>query len=186
MSVTYLVATIGRPTLEATLRSIVSQRMPGDEVLVIGATDEIRNRAHAQACKFVHCAPGNDWGSTERNMAMAHAGGDYLAFLDDDDVAAPGARAAMAAAMTATPGRPLVFRMLLPNQELLLWAVPQLAMGNVGTPMLVIPNDPKKLGTWGGGHGGDFEFLVSCQWRASDIAWIPNVIAHVWPHEWRG
>jgi glycosyl transferase family 2 len=186
MSVTYLVATLGRPTLPRALQSITSQRMAGDQLLVIGATPDIQRTAEQHGGEFVYCPPGHDWGSSERNFAMGSARGDYLAFLDDDDVAAPGARASMEASITAHPGLPLVFRMLLPDMGLVLWIEPQRRLGNVGTPMLVIPNEPEKLGTWGSAHGGDFDFLMSCQWQASDLVWIPNIVAHVWPHEWRG
>lgn len=186
MTITYLVATLGRPTLARALQSIVSQQMPGDQLLVIGATPEIRQIAEAHGGEFVYCPPGHDWGSTERNLAMASARGQYLAFLDDDDVAAPGARSSMESAMVAHAGRPLIFRMLMPDMGLVLWSQPQRCKGNVGTPMMVIPNEPAKLGTWGSDHGGDFDFLESCQWRASDLVWVPSVVAHVWPAEWRG
>ena len=99
MNVSILVATIGRPTLEATLESIVRQTLPGDQVMVIGATMDIGNRAAKYGCTFVQAPAGGDWGASERALAAPQATGDYLAFLDDDDVYLLGARDAMGVAM---------------------------------------------------------------------------------------
>lgn len=181
MSVSYLVATIGRPTLDATLRSIVNQAFPDDEVLVIGATDAIKAKADEYGCRFIHCEPGNDWGATERNYATPFATGQYLAFLDDDDFALYGARAIMQETILTCPGRPIIFRMRYGTDGAVLWHERRLCLGNVGTPMFVLPNEPDKLGTWVGRYGGDFDFINTMKWSADAIVWMPQVIAQIRP-----
>lgn len=183
MKLSVSVATVGRPTLEATLQSVTSQLLPGDEVLVIGATDDIRQRAEAMGCRFLYCPAGNDWGASERNATLPSATGDYIAFLDDDDVWTGGARVAIEAAMQQHAGRPLIFRMQYAEHGLLLWARQEAAMGNVGTPMMVMSNDPAKLGTFGTFYGGDFHFLQTSKWDLQrDLVWVPHIIARIRPH----
>lgn len=185
MTVTYLVATTGRPGLDATLQSIACQAQPGDQLLVVGATPEIQAKAVQYGGEFWFCPPGQDWGHTERNAAM-QAGiirGDYLVHLDDDDVAVMGARVAMAAAMAQHVGKPLIFRMQYAEHGLELWSAKVPVMGNVGTPMMVMPNVPDKLGTFGTFYGGDFQFLQTSQWDLQhDLVWIPQIIARIRPN----
>lgn len=182
MTVSILVATIGRPTLERTLQSITSETRPGDQVIVIGATQAIGDRALAYGCTFVKAPPGNDWGGSERTVGIHHATGDYVAFLDDDDVYLPGWRAAMDNAMVNHPGRPIIFKMHIAWTGGTLWADPVLRMGNVGTPMLFLPNDARtKRGQWGRKYGGDFKFIESLQLPPASIVWDSAVIASIRP-----
>lgn len=173
MTVSYIIATIGRPSLADTLASI--ECWPGDEVIVIGNVVS-RTEGHI---RYIACPPGHDWGSTERNIAMPLARGDYLAHIDDDDVYAPGARAAMEDAMTSAPGHLAIFRMRYAN-GFTLWHEPAIRYGNVGTPMIFMPNQPTKLGRWGEQmDGGDFHFLQTMEFRRDQIVWHPQVIALV-------
>lgn len=181
MTVSILVATLGRPTLERTLESITSQLRPGDQVIVIGATQSIGDRAAKYGCTFVLANPGRDWGASERAVGIAHATGDYVSFMDDDDVYTPGARDAMEAAMTAHPGKPTIFRMQIARTGELLWREPVAKMGNMGTPMMFLPTAAAKRGRWGKRYGNDFEFWASMQWPASDIVWSSDVIASIRP-----
>lgn len=174
--ISFLVPSIGRPSLHDTLRSILDQREPTDEVIVVGEGAAVQAIAEAHACRFVPCAPGHDWGHTERNVASPLAVGRYLAHIDDDDTYAPGARALMADAISTTPDRPVLFRMRYPN-GVTLWREPALTFGNVGTPMMLIPNVPQKCGVWGAYNGGDFGFLETMGWSPSEIVWRPEVIA---------
>jgi hypothetical protein len=171
--ISFIIATLGRPSLADTLASI--ECWPGDEVIVIGNVP-----AHTEgAIRYVPCPPGGDWGSTERNVATPLARGRYLAHIDDDDVYAPGARALMAAAIDADRDRLVIFRMQYPDGSVL-WQDPIVRWGNVGTPMLLIPNQPAKLGTWGERRDcGDLHFLQTMQWAGSEIVWRSDVIAHV-------
>lgn len=171
--ISFIVATIGRPSLADTLASI--DLWPGDELIVIGA---VADRVDG-AVRFVSSPPGGDWGSTERNIATPLAKGRYLAHIDDDDVYAPGHRALMDAAMREAPDRLAIFKMRYPNGYTL-WKEPAIRWGNVGTPMLFMPNIPAQLGRWGEAQDcGDLRFMQTMKFPAHEIAWRSAVIAHV-------
>jgi hypothetical protein len=168
--ISFIVATTGRAGLQRTLNSI--EMWPGDELIVIG---NMGAAVDARA-KFISHAPCGDWGHTERNVAMPLAKGRYLAHIDDDDFYVPGTRGMMANAMETHPDKPTLFRMQFPS-GLRLWQNRELRCGNLGTPMMLVPNTPGKLGVWAPYVGGDFEFLRGCGWQAEDFLWREEVIA---------
>lgn len=176
MTVTYIVPTTGRSTLQATLQSI--ECWPGDEILLVSDGVKVSH----PCVKHVQCPAGQDWGHSERNFATPMARGRYIAHIDDDDVYAPGTRRFMADAMRKNPGQPVMFRMRY-NNGIVLWREQILRCGNVGTPMFLMPNMPTKLGNWEPQVGGDFLFLESSKWKASEYVWRPEIIALLRPHE---
>lgn len=170
MSVTFIVPTIGRPSLITTLNSI--ECWPGDEILLAGNC----YRVNDPRVRYIDCFPGGDWGHTERNIAMRYAKGDYIAHIDDDDVYAPGTRELMEDAIQKTPNRPVLFRMRFPN-GITLWIEEKIYCGNVGTPMMLMPNKQDMFGSWGSFIGGDCSFLESSKWKPEEYVWRPEVIA---------
>jgi hypothetical protein len=168
--ISFIVATVGRPSLQDTLRSI--ETYPGDEIIVTGAMTE----KPCRDVRFIPHAPGGDWGHTERNDAMPLARCRYMAHIDDDDVYVPGTRALMENTIRINPGRPAIFRMRFPN-GITLWENEEIRCGNLGTPCLLIPNRPTMLGTWGSFVGGDCAFLESSKWKPEEYVWRPEVIA---------
>lgn len=174
--ITFIVPTIIRPSLSATLRSI--QTMPGDEILIVGdgVTRKLESYKRHSEITLLDCPPGNDWGHAERNYAQTRAKCRYIAHIDDDDVYVPGARSLMGDAITKTPGKPILFRMQYPN-GITLWDQPELRCGNVGTPMMLIPNRPTMLGTWGSFVGGDCHFLETSKWKPEEFVWRPEIVA---------
>lgn len=171
--ISFIVPTIGRPSLMQTLGSIETR--PGDEVLVVG---EVRHQRPYGRFNFIPCPRGNDHGGSERNFAMSRASGRYLAFIDDDDTYAPGHRLAMGMAILTTPGKPVIFRMRYPN-GVTLWQDQEIRCGNVGTPMILIPNMPTKLGVWSSRYECDFNFLESMKWPKEEVVWRPEIVANV-------
>lgn len=170
--VSFIVPTVGRPSLYATLRSI--ETLPGDEILVVGNNIKVAD----PRVRTIQCAPGGDWGHTERNYATPMARGRYIAHIDDDDVYADGTRELMADAISQAKGNPVIFRMRFPN-GITLWQDPTIRCGNLGTPCFLIPNRPTMMGTWGPFVGGDCHFLETSKWKAEDYVWRPEVIAHL-------
>lgn len=159
MSLSIIIPTSGRWSLNATLLSITPQLEPGDEIIVVRDSSD-------------------DWGMKARNEAMRRAKGTWLAFMDDDDIYLPGALALM----RAVTG-PTIFRMRRgsPHNDVL-WTDKELRPGNVSTQMFVTPCIP--LGRWGNRYEGDFDFIASTldlypvgalTWRQEQIAvWRPN------------
>jgi glycosyltransferase involved in cell wall biosynthesis len=182
--ISFIVPTIGRPSLAQTLASIETR--PGDEILVV--CDEQAASlvgsfvANKYGARFVHCPKGGDWGHAERNFAMPLARGQYIAHVDDDDTYVPGMRVLMEDAIQKTPCRPVLFRMRSPN-GVTLWQEPRIYCGNVGTGQYLHPNRPTMLGTWGSFVGGDCHFLETSKWKAEDYVWRHEVIYLV-GHNW--
>ncbi len=134
-----IVATCGRPTLTRTLESLAPQLEHGDEILVIRNDD----------------AP---WGHATRDEAMGRAKGSHLWFMDDDDMAADFALTEIRLTVAEQPDAVHVFRMK--HGDLILWKDPVVRVGNVGTPMMVVPNQPGKLGGWGVVYEADGHFII--------------------------
>lgn len=168
--ISFIVPTLGRKSLHATLKSI--EALPGDEIIVIGNVKE----GTFGFTRYIPCEAKGDWGHTERNIATPLARGRYIAHIDDDDVYAPGTRELMGEAIKKTPGKPILFRMRYPN-GITLWEEPVLRCGNIGTPCMLIPNRPTMLGTWGSFVGGDCHFLQTMKWKEDEIVWRPEIIA---------
>lgn len=171
--ISFIVPTTGRPSLIDTLRSIECQA--GDEILVIGNGGDV---ALDPRVTHIRMENRHDWGATERMVGLAAAKGRYLAFMDDDDVYAPCARGYMADAVATTPDQPVLFRMQYPDGHQL-WATPAIAMGNVSTQMMLIPNDRAKLGSWlSGRRECDFDFLASSGWLTDQFVFRPEVLSY--------
>lgn len=176
--VSFIIPTIGRETLVRTLQSI--EMMPNDEVLILGDVYKIQDIVPKEICNkenvyCLHVTPGKNWGATERNIGMSVATGDLLSFMDDDDVYAPEARTFIEQAVL---GHPTIFKMRMPS-GLVLWQEQRLYCGNVGTPMIVVPNDPLRLGRWSNRYICDYDFISSCKW--SELSWNENIICQVKP-----
>lgn len=172
MNITFIVPTIGRPSLMKTLESI--ETLSGDEILIVGNIVDLD--VQRPEVIFIYCEPGNDWGHKERNYATPFARCPYIAHIDDDDFYAFGSRALMADAIVKHSDQPTIFRMRYPN-GITLWQEPAIRCGNVGTPMFLMPNRPEMFGTWGSFVGGDCHFLETSKWKPEDYVWRPEVIA---------
>jgi glycosyltransferase involved in cell wall biosynthesis len=128
-TITFVVPTSGRRTLDRTLTSITSQFCAGDEIIVV----------------HTDCGDGGNIGT---NSAQERARGEWIAFMDDDDVFVPGAIAKMRAWAKDNAGRIGIFRRksdAWPTQ----WADAVLRPGNVARPLFFVPNVPGKLAEWG-------------------------------------
>lgn len=186
--------TIGRPSLQRTLESGVLGE--GDSWRVIADGPEIHRvvRANIDLPHTLPCislstsfeATGN-YGNKLRDLAIATAQESYFVFLDDDDIFAPGAVNIIKEAIAKHHPRPIIFKMINGNGEIL-WRNREVTPGNVGGSMFVCPNVPGKLGRWanGAGHRSDYEFIRQTLesygpgWR-QEIVWSDEVIIHCRP-----
>ncbi|MEU6352237.1 glycosyltransferase family A protein [Streptomyces sp. NPDC047072] len=77
--------------------SLLGQSLPADEYEVIyvddGSTDDTLGRVEKIAAAHpnvqVHTQPNSGWPGAPRNLGMAHAKGEYIQFVDHDDVLGP-------------------------------------------------------------------------------------------------
>ena len=160
-TISFIIPTVGRSTLSRTVRSI--EKAEDDKILVI--RDD---------------PPHNDWGSFARNTGMEQAICDYLAFIDDDDWYVQGHRDIMERAMQEnTKNYPIFFRMQFPSGRIL-WKDKKFKNGNVGTPMILVPNDREKLRSrWNGTTYAEFHFINEWGWSYKDIIWRDEVIVNL-------
>ena len=157
-TVSFIIPTVGRDSIIKTLESI--ETYPGDEVLVVQFPP-----------------PPLGWGGRERTAGIAASTGDYLAFIDDDDCYVPGVRSIMHQAALENPRElPIIFRMQYPSGRYI-WTYPALHCGNVGTPMIFVPNKKEMFPVWGDQRFADFNWLNSLGWEARRFIWREEVVA---------
>lgn len=164
-SLTIIVPTIGRTTLKITLDSIAAQLGLYDQVFVVGdgVYPESKKLVEPYGIQFGYFelpdGPHQDWGARARNFAVSIAKKAYISFMDDDDSYLPGAFTAIRNAIHESPGKPLIFRML--HGRDILWRQNKIFIGNVSSQMIVVPNDPSKLGRFSERYEGDHDFIAS-------------------------
>jgi hypothetical protein len=99
------------PWLAASLESVLRQSLPPGEVIVVddGSTDETPAvlATYADRVRIVRGTHGGLGGA--RNLGLAAARGDWIAFHDADDLASPDRLACLQAHLDAVPGAAGVF-----------------------------------------------------------------------------
>lgn len=157
-TISFIVPTIGRPSLTDTILSI--DLWPGDQLIVVPDVP-----------------PSGNWGNPQRNEGIDRAQGDYLAFIDDDDIYLEGHRQIMEQAIATHPGKAFLFKMRYPSGYTL-WDEPILEPGNVGSPMILCPNTEEFISDWPGKRNmADFLFIN--HWPKDRIIWRKEVIAQL-------
>ena len=91
--VTFIVPTIGRQTLAATIESLEAQTVPDWKAIIV--FDGIKAPAHMVATPQVRLleiekeGQGKNSAGNVRNKGMQHVETEWIAFVDDDDVISP-------------------------------------------------------------------------------------------------
>ena len=190
-TLTVVIPTIGRRTLARTLASIRSQALlAGDEVLLVCDGDFPDSRrvwsesGLAGRMLWIDGGPSRDWGMTARTRGIEQAVGEWLLFMDDDDVYLPGAFAAIRQALFLAPRRPHLFRMRSVHARGgLIWGHREVKCGNVSTQCFGVPNDHARMGRWSPRYEGDYDFIASTLLHyAEGPVWREEVIAE-WLHD---
>jgi hypothetical protein len=116
---------------------------------------------------------------------MEQARGEWLLFMDDDDVYRRGALGAIRRAADAHPGRVLVFRLdftgvVIPDR-------PELYGGGVSTQIVAVPNLPGGLGSWLeplDNQDSDYQFVVQTAALQGEPVFRTELIATIRPLRW--
>jgi hypothetical protein len=186
-----IIPTVGRASLAATLESIIGAGIAKhDEVLLVadGGAAEVHHIAEisglADWCKVrvLDLVPaGGDFGQPGRAFGMASARGTHLVFGQDDNVFMAGALADVRKAAEAEPAH-LHFWRVSPRCGSVVWSgqdadgLPML--GHIDADCGVVPRSSAKLGTWGAGYNGDFDFWYETATHYRDrIRWHEEMIS---------
>ena len=173
MDLTVIVPTQGRASLEQTLDSIPSWV----EVIVVADGEEAWGKV-SKICKYVRLyqTGPSAIGHPQRMFGMKKARGEWLAFMDDDDVYTPDAFRAFEQHQNSQ--LPVLFRMRF-EDGVELWNDQAVSEGNVGTPMILCRNTPSKLGVWQPKRCGDYDFIHETVTLNGGVVWDETVVADI-------
>lgn len=173
--------------LHRLLASIDPQIEIGDDVLIVGDTHDAplswlaaEIESKGSPYRFLPFDAGHHcWGHCQINFGITQATGDYLVFIDDDDIFTPEALHIIRARIAEqSEPRPLMFKFHCRRLGRTLPERYEVVESAIGGHCLVTPNVPGKLGLWGCRYGGDFDWIVStlAHWPQGP-AWYDDVIA---------
>lgn len=188
-----IIPTMSRPTLRRTLISLMHAGVAKtDQVIVIedgtmGCAESVTKELCATLgveAVFLR-QPTRAGSGAARTRAFTFATRTHLIFIDDDDQFTPNALIAMRQAVSTKPDVPHVFKMRNCNYSRahwrVLWTDPVLRVGNVGTPMVCLPNIRTKLEVWKDGHPCDDFFFFERTFKNFEAAqWHEDVVADVY------
>ena len=115
---------------------------------------------------------------------IKHAIGDYLLFMDDDDVYVAAFRS-LRQATSDSPNRVVIFRMK--KFDGTRWRRPVIEYGQVATPQFVVPNLAGKIGSWltNNRYESDLDFIGETIEFQGEPVWDERVISTIEPLDWR-
>lgn len=188
ISLTVITPTVGRGTLPRTVVSVIDAGfVKGTDQFIISVDGhehllDVKDMLPIDSrwIDFTAVHHSGDWGNTPRNHAISRATGDYIVYVDDDDVLLPGAFETIRDALEDNPGRPHMFRFQAVGGALV-WRRKVIEEGMVGGHCFVPPND-QRLSPWGIGYCGDFEHIRdTLKNHDSPPIWREEVIAKCRP-----
>lgn len=169
--ISIIIPTIGRHSILATMLSVHHQLGAGDEILVVGDGSQPWTKDLIETAgpkyQYMETVMTKRWGDPQRAVGMAVAKGDYLAFMDDDDVYLPGALDSMRRAVQEDGSDFFLFK--IKYFDRLLWETHDIVAGNVSSQMVLIRNQKDRLGLWAPDwnsvdkRGGDLNFMQSSE-----------------------
>jgi hypothetical protein len=173
-----LIATIGRPSLQAMLDSILPFLTPVDHLTIVFDGVEPTN-LHIETKGRVHLrreetALGSFGHAIRNKYAPLLERTDFVMHADDDDTYTPGAFDALRM-LCIHPDTLYIARMQIVNSRI----IPEddeIRDSNVGTPNGIVPYDLNLKGTWGLKFGGDFSYYSDIKAAASKIVFLTPVI----------
>jgi glycosyltransferase involved in cell wall biosynthesis len=137
--------------------------------------------------EFPERDPLAEFGSRPRKAAIAQAAGEYITYCDDDDSLRPEHCRLMAEALDADPEAGFaVSRMVSHHAHPVIVGWGPLALGNVGSPMIMHRRSILEHGTWGPDSWTEDWDLIE-RWLDAGVKYV-NVNAEtsdVWPSVFR-
>lgn len=157
MRISVIIPTCGR----ASVKDAVMSSLWADEIIVVPERPE----------------DADSWGGGQRDRATSSATGDWLCFMDDDDVFTEDAEEILRRCLQQKATWH-VFSMRYGNQRTL-WAS-EVRPGAIGTPMIVVPSRAD-LPRWSDyrGYMSDYFFALSCKRLYGEPLYHREVIASI-------
>lgn len=190
-AITVIVPTIGRPTLERTLRSFAADLEEEDGVVVIADGDlvhlellvmDLAREFPNPTWVFAWEEHTGLWGHNLRNVALdKFVDTSHVWTIDDDDVAEPGAIPVLRTYMDCDwailkmrfgPGHPA--------NGIICWRYGILMHGDIGTPMVFARKSSARFGLH---YSGDFDYVMALNQLYGEPVWGEEFIAHIRPEE---
>ena len=171
-SITYLITSIGKPTLKDTLRSLHGQFASGLDKVHLYFDGPCTNDS-SQFQEEIDMY-GSDiqvvtletnlgyWGHGIRNKYQTMCPTDYVHNMDDDDIYVNSCIPNVRNELRTSYGKVVICKFRTLGSRII-WSKPKLIFGEVGTPSGFIFNRPEVFGTWGLQYGGDFQFYEQIQ-----------------------
>lgn len=187
-SLCVITPTIGRDTLRDTLQSAALSEY--DQWLVLSDGEQPAARAIVDEFKddkpeLVYIEVKNqhrNYGNYQRDLGMRLSDKDFFIFMDDDDIFVPDAIDRIRREINGRKPKPVMFRMIHYANHII-WQTQQLAVGNIGGTMFVVPNIKSRLGKWSDDstYQSDFMFIESTlkKWPPQSLLWCGDIIAQV-------
>lgn len=155
---------------------IRQERIPGDEVLVIGDGYQARAERLVESARdaglnarYVSHGPTRNFGNAQRTFALGMVHGDYVSFLDDDDVYAPEAFTQIRKAIVAEPGQLFFFKTVAPWGEVVWTDAGVFEQGNICTVQMVVLNR-RPFPPWGLRQGANVQWARQLSLNGK-VAW---------------
>jgi len=170
-SINFLIASIGRPTLKNTLRSLYGQFSHGlDKVYVYfdgrcdAGMDFFNKEQELYGDDLIMIMlPENlgSWGHGIRNKFQRTLPGDYIHNADDDDEFLPGVFGHVKNDLKENYGKVIIYKVKADGGWI--WTRPIIEYGQISTASGLIFNRPEIFGDWGDFYGGDYHFWEQVQ-----------------------
>ena len=181
--------TCGRDSLHRTLLSIQAQEiLPGDDLIVVadGAVKPWVREVMAEldmpcSKRLLTHGPTRNFGNAQRTFALGLAHGEYVTFMDDDDVYTPDAFVKIRKAIAQAPSTSaFLFKVVAPWGEVVWTDEGVIEQGNVCTIQLVVPNVRALLPPWGLRQGANIPWTraIEARWP---LVWRKEIIAQCRP-----
>jgi hypothetical protein len=170
MSICFLIASIGKPSLKNTLRSMYGQFDWNDKFLVYfdgrcdAGIDYFRDEQDLYGANLEMIMLQENlgyWGHGIRNkyLPLIDKKFTHIHNMDDDDGYNEGVFFRVRNDIINNPDKVLIYKFKNHN-GITVWQNQSLVHGNIGTPSGIFPNKPELFGRFSEGYGGDAEFYI--------------------------